>query len=182
MNGPWILCARIITGMGTGVFNGILPVWSAETSHKDVRGFFVSFEFTLNYVGLITAYWLEYGVSFVGDGTGSFRWRFPLAFQIVPMLVLMVVILFMPESPRWLVKAGRIAEAQAVLGRLRGGGDALDPRAQQEYQDICAAVELERNTAFRHRYISMLAGRNSGKLHLGRRVQLSLWLLFLQAW
>ena len=168
--------------MGTGVFNGILPVWSAETSHKDVRGFFVSFEFTLNYVGLITAYWLEYGVSFVGDGTGSFRWRFPLAFQIIPMLVLMVLIIFMPESPRWLVKAGRVTEAQTILGRLRGSGDALDPRAQQEYQDICAAVELERNQAFNHGYISMLTGRNSGKLHLGRRVQLSLWLLFLQAW
>jgi len=65
------------------IFNGILPVWSAETSHKDTRGFFVSFEFTLNYVRLITAYWLEYGVSFVNGGLGGFRWRFPLAFQIM---------------------------------------------------------------------------------------------------
>lgn len=65
--------------METGIFNGILPVWSAESSHKDTRGFVVSFEFTLSYVGLITTYWMEYGVSFVDNGTGSFRWRFPLA-------------------------------------------------------------------------------------------------------
>ncbi len=84
MNSPWILCARIFTGMGTGVFNGSSPYGQPRrVIHKDTRGFFVSFEFTLNYVGLITAYWLEYGVSFIGDGTGSFRWRSPLAFQIV---------------------------------------------------------------------------------------------------
>jgi MFS family permease len=83
MNAPWILCARIITGIGTGVFNAILPVWSAETSHKDHRGFFISFQFSINYLGLVTAYWLEYGISFVDGGLSSFRWRFPLAFQIV---------------------------------------------------------------------------------------------------
>jgi len=181
-NTPWILCARIVTGMGTGIFNGVLPVWSAETSHKNHRGFFVSFEFTLNYVGLITAYWLEYGVSFVDGGNTSFRWRFPLAFQIVPLFALVALLFFMPESPRWLVKVGRFEEAKIILGRLRGEGDPLHPEAVGEFEDIHGAVELERETGRRFNYWTMLTGRGSGKLHLERRVQLSLWLLFLQAW
>lgn len=99
-----------------------------------------------------------------------------------PMVVLFFMILIMPESPRWLVKAGRIDEARVILGRLRGGGDPQDPRALEELQDIMGAVELERQTSSHNDYISMFIGRGSGKLHLGRRVQLSLWLLFLQAW
>ena len=181
-NVPWILCARIVTGMGTGIFNGILPVWSAETSHPDIRGALIAFEFSLNYIGIITAYWLEYGLGFVQGGTTSFRWRFPLAFQLVPAVLLIFVILFLPESPRWLVKAGREEDATIILARLRSDGDVTHPLVLAELASIKAAVQLERKTAFSNSYFNMVTGRGSGKLHIGRRVQLATWLLFLQAW
>lgn len=121
------------------------------------------------------------GTSFYGDGTGSsqFVWRFPIAFQIVPLLFLSAVIWIMPESPRWLIKEGREEEGRYILGRLRGEHDGL---AEAEFQDIRNIVELERKTATAHSYWSMFWGLGSGKLHTGRRVQLVIWLQILQEW
>nr|POF15593.1 sugar transporter stl1 [Quercus suber] len=82
----WMFCARVFTGIGTGILNAVTPVWATETASHTSRGAFVSIEFTLNIFGVVVAYWLEYGTSFYGDGTSGFIWRFPIAFQIVPLI------------------------------------------------------------------------------------------------
>ena len=68
-------CARIINGIGTGFLNVIVPVWSAEVAHHRSRGAVIAFEFTLNILGVVIAYWLEFGLSFVGNGDTQIRWR-----------------------------------------------------------------------------------------------------------
>ena len=181
-NFKWMMCARVFNGIGTGILNAITPVWATETAEHTSRGKFVATEFTLNIFGVVVAYWLEYGTSFYSDPLSSFIWRFPIAFQIVPLLFLFAIIWFMPESPRWLVKAGREDEARYILGRLRGEtGDDVD-KAEAEFQDIRNVVELERKTAKQHSYIRMFFGIGSGKLHIGRRVQLVIWLQIMQEW
>lgn len=128
------------------------------------------------------AYWLEFGLSFIDNGESEIRWRFPIAFQIIPLLVLFGICWFFPESPRWLAKAGRDEEARYILRRLRGseGDDAV--RAEAEFQDIKNIVIHERQTARSNTYFSMLFGVGSGKLHTGRRVQLVIWLQIMQEW
>ena len=68
-------CARIINGIGTGYLNAIVPVWSAEVATHTSRGAFIASEFTLNIFGVVVAYWLEFGLGFIGDGTSQVRWR-----------------------------------------------------------------------------------------------------------
>ncbi|KAL9028884.1 MAG: hypothetical protein Q9196_002805 [Gyalolechia fulgens] len=180
--------ARLVNGIGTGMLNVIVPVWATETASHTSRGQFVAIEFTLNIFGVVVAYWLGFGCSFLDDGYSPFVWRFPIAFQIIPLIFLFAIVWFFPESPRWLVKVGREAEARYILGRLRGEDDY--GLAEAEFQDIRNVAELEKKSGKLNSYFHMLwdampkrlGGGTSGNLHIGRRVQLVIWLQILQEW
>jgi MFS family permease len=196
------LTARLINGWGTGVLNAIVPVWATETAEHTSRGQFIAIEFTLNIFGVVVAYWLELyvsavptteqladehaincsGLSFIDGGLSPIRWRFPIAFQILPLLVLLGSVWFFPESPRWLVKQGRSEEARYILGKLRGEDGADQGRAEAELREIEAVAEMERSDAIPTSYTSMLLGSKKNNLHIGRRVQLVIWLQILQEW
>ncbi|KAI4270892.1 MAG: hypothetical protein LQ337_006399 [Flavoplaca oasis] len=182
MNHNWMICARLINGFGTGILNAIVPVWATETAEHTSRGQFVAIEFTLNIFGVAVAYWIEYGCSFYQNGESAFVWRSPIAFQIIPLLVLFSAVWFFPESPRWLCKAGREDESRYVLERLREDGIESTGKAEAEFQDVRNIVELERKNAKSQNYLYMLFGYKSGKLHTGRRVQLVIWLQIMQEW
>ena len=179
-----MICARIVNGFGTGILNAIAPVWATETAQHTSRGRFVSIQFSVNIFGIFVAYWLEYGLSFIKGGVTALRWRFPIAFQLIPLVVLLSVVWFFPESPRWLVKVGREEEAKYVLKRLRGvGTDPADEgRAEAEFEDIHNVADYEKKTTQGSSYLSMLTGRGSGNLHIGRRVRLVVFLQIMQKW
>lgn len=159
-----------------------MPVWATETAEHTSRGQFIAIEFTLNIFGVVVAYWLEFGLSYVDNGNSSIVWRFPIAFQIIPLLVLFASVWFFPESPRWLVKVGRDEEAQFILRRLRGSDAAGLEQAKAEYHDIANINALESEESSKNSYLDMLFGIGSGELHTGRRVQLVIWLQIIQEW
>ncbi|KAK4120147.1 general substrate transporter [Parathielavia appendiculata] len=181
-NANWMICSRAVNGIGTGILNAIVPVWATETAEHTSRGQFIAIEFTLNIFGVVVAYWLEFGLSFIDGGSSAFRWRFPIAFQIIPLLMLLAAVWFFPESPRWLAKVDRDDEALFVLQRLRGTDATGLARAQAEYHDIRNVVALEREEANMNSYWRMFTGVGSGDLHVGRRVQLVIWLQIVQEW
>lgn len=81
------------------------------------------------------------------------------------------------------MKVGREDEARYILGRLRGDSNSEDIiRADSEFRDILNIAELEQSISHNHSYWAMLFGYKSGKLHLGRRVQLVIWLQIMQEW
>lgn len=91
------------------------------------------------------------------------------------MVLLVLGTLIIPESPRWLVKAGRTEEAFEIIAKLRGDGDPDHPDVKRETQEIVAVVEMEEE-AQSSSYLKMFFGIGSGDVHLGRRIQLAFWL------
>ncbi|KAI1292934.1 general substrate transporter [Xylaria venustula] len=178
MNHNWMIGARLVNGIGTGILNGIVPVWASEIAEYSARGTFIAMEFTLNIIfGVVVAYWLGFGLSFIDNGQSAFRWRFEVAFQLVPLLFVLALCFFFPESPRWLCKVGRGEEALYVLQRLRNSTE----QAEAGVADIHGNNKVE-ETSEGTSYYQMFFGLKSGHLHTGRRVQLCIWLQILQSW
>ncbi|OGM51174.1 hypothetical protein ABOM_000015 [Aspergillus bombycis] len=180
MNPTWMIVSRLINGIGTGILNATVPVYGSELADYESRGMFIAMEFTLNIVGVVVAYWLGYGLSYIDNGTSEIQWRFPIAFQIVMLLLLLIGCWFFPESPRWLCMMGYREEALYILKRLRRSEN--DHAALQEMREIEAIVELEKHSEGRMTYFHMLFGIGDGELHIARRVQLVIWLQILQSW
>jgi hypothetical protein len=95
---------------------------------------------TLNF-GIALVYWIDFAFS---SHEQSFAWRVPVILQcvfLIPMLLLLVLI---PESPRWLAAHDRPDEALTVLHRLRGGNDEdISYSTRKLHQEILKTVALE---------------------------------------
>ncbi|KXX73185.1 Sugar transporter STL1 [Madurella mycetomatis] len=109
------IIGRIITGLGNGANTSTVPTWQSETSKAHKRGKMVMIEGALITGGIMISYWIDLGLSFA---PGSVAWRFPLAFQLVFCIIILIFIPLLPESPRWLILKGREDEAKEVIAAL----------------------------------------------------------------
>ncbi|KAJ5629106.1 general substrate transporter [Penicillium lividum] len=112
---PQLVIGRFITGLGFGGVSATGPNWQSETTTPRLRGLVVMLQSTFLCSGLALAGWIEYGLSFV---EGSVTWRFPLAFPAFLCLISLCWAPVWPDSPRWLIKKGRIDEARDILAIL----------------------------------------------------------------
>ncbi|PCG99853.1 Major facilitator superfamily domain, general substrate transporter [Penicillium occitanis (nom. inval.)] len=118
-----LIVARVITGLGVGGFTAVIPMYISESSRAENRGRMVLLEGFFAIGGIALASWIEFGLYYVQENDVS--WRFPIAFQLIFAMIVTSCILFLPESPRWLVRKDRVEEAAAVLARLENtNGDS----------------------------------------------------------
>lgn len=131
--------ARVISGIGVGMATVIIPMYSAEMAPKQIRGQLGSmfqFFFTL---GVMTSYWVDYGVS-IHLGTTTQQWQIPIGLQLVPGGILGLGMLLTKESTRWLAKSGRSDEAMQSLIWVRGEDSA---EVREEFAEIVAGIREE---------------------------------------
>ncbi|CAG8898184.1 unnamed protein product [Penicillium egyptiacum] len=111
-----LIAGRVITGLGVGGFTATIPMYVSESSGAEARGRMVLLEGWFAIGGIVLATWLEFGLYYISDNSVS--WRFPIAFQGLFALVVVGCIMLLPDSPRWLARAGRLQEAAEVLARV----------------------------------------------------------------
>ncbi|KAJ3862946.1 general substrate transporter [Lentinula novae-zelandiae] len=135
-----IIVARIITGVGNGLNTSTVPAYHAECSPPHQRGSLIMIEGSLITLGIMISYWIDFAL-FWASGSSA-QWRVPIALQILFALVVVFALPILPESPRWLMKAGRPAEALAVISALEDKPHT-DSTVRTTFHAIKEAVALE---------------------------------------
>ncbi|KAL2355263.1 general substrate transporter [Cryomyces antarcticus] len=117
VNMAMILIGRIVSGWAVGLLSMAVPVYQSECAHPKMRGLIVGLTQQMIGVGFIVSTWVGYGCNHAPDSS-SVQWRFPLAFQALPSLLLLAGLVWLPESPRYLVERLRYDEGLRVLHKL----------------------------------------------------------------
>ncbi|KAJ4985756.1 sugar transporter [Stagonosporopsis vannaccii] len=110
-----LITGRIVTGVGNGMNSSTAPVYLTECAPPSYRGALLTLQGTVTILGVVIAYWIDYGTNF---SSTSFQWRFPLSFQAVFAMFLIIQIIGLPETPRWLIAHDRYEEARQVTAAL----------------------------------------------------------------
>ncbi|EMC98190.1 hypothetical protein BAUCODRAFT_23006 [Baudoinia panamericana UAMH 10762] len=138
VNSGMLIFARLFAGVGIGTLITCIPMYQAEVSTPESRGFMVSMHGIMFAVGYGLSSWIGFGVYFISasGSKSTFPWRFPLAFQAVPALIMLAGSPWLPYSPRWLMMKDRYEEAEAILKRLhaRKGEDNHQTAIKEFYQ------------------------------------------------
>ncbi|KAG9793248.1 Myo-inositol transporter FST1 [Exophiala dermatitidis] len=136
INFGMIVAARVILGMGLGLEGGTVPVYVAESVEKKYRGNLVSlYQFMIAFgevIGYVVA------AIFVNVPKGS--WRYMLGSSLVFSTIMLVGMIYMPESPRMLMHQGKRLEAFAVWKRIRG---LERPEARKEFFIMHHALDAQ---------------------------------------
>ena len=108
-------------------------------------------------------YYISFGASYTNN-TATFR--IPWAIQIVPALIMLVGLYFVPRSPRWLASQDRLEEALQVLADLHGNGDPTTPIVQAEFLEIKEAMQVS-SAMGRVQWGELVAPRNFQRISIG---------------
>src|SRR5919205_2806641 len=112
-----LILFRIVLGLAVGAAALTVPLYLSELAPTEIRGAITSLNQLMITVGILAAYLVNAALASSG------AWRVMLGAAVVPSLILLVGMLFMPETPRYLVSTGEEDDARNVLDRVRSDGE-----------------------------------------------------------
>lgn len=110
----YFIMMRFAAGIGVGMASMLCPMYIAEISPPKVRGRNVAINQLTVVLGILITNLCNY---FLAD-TGANAWRWMFGLGVVPSAIFLIGVIWLPESPRWLLKAGRKADAEKVLDKI----------------------------------------------------------------
>jgi MFS transporter, SP family, sugar:H+ symporter len=143
------VAARFAGGMAVGAASVLSPLYISEVAPANIRGRLTTVQQVMIITGLTAAFLVNYFLaqsagSSLGDVGGIPAWRWMYLAQAVPAVVFLVALFFIPESPRYLVSRGRVADARKVLERLFGTSEA-----ERKVGEIEASFSVDHRPSFR---------------------------------
>jgi sugar porter (SP) family MFS transporter len=145
----WFIAWRICGGVAIGMASNLSPMYIAEIAPAHIRGRLVALNQLTNVIGLLGAQIVNWLIAEkMPEGAtaemirmswnGQYAWRWMFTAVALPSAVFFLGSLFIPESPRWLVKNGNVERARMTLARIGG-----DEHAEAEVRDIQNTIAQE---------------------------------------
>ncbi|KAH9884709.1 general substrate transporter [Xylariomycetidae sp. FL2044] len=132
---------RVLIGLGQGIALTAGPIYIGEVSPPEIRGQIMTFWQMFYSVGSFIAYWIAYACNAHKETLGHWDWRMVVIFQMLVPLIVLILLPFQPESPRWWVKRhGNVDEARKALRRIR----ETEQDVEDEVLVIREAIEFEK--------------------------------------
>ncbi|MDN5217083.1 sugar porter family MFS transporter [Fulvivirgaceae bacterium BMA12] len=116
------ILARFLGGLGVGAASMLSPLYIAEVSPAEKRGRLVTLYQLAIVIGIILIYFINLRIAQSGDETWNIEtgWRLMLGSEVIPAMVFLLLLFFVPESPRWLVKQNADERAHYILEKVNG--------------------------------------------------------------
>ncbi|CCG83450.1 putative MFS sugar transporter [Taphrina deformans PYCC 5710] len=167
------ICGRTIQGLGVGFLSMTVPVIQTEIASMHKRGMMVGIEFTFNIIGYAISCWIDYAFYF--SLPSNISWQGPYFVQAGMAFVLVVLSIFVPETPRWLAANGFPDESLQTVANLHGNGNIKDKKVLLMYNEIMEAVNYESTlgsvswtemfTTYRRRTFQAMTGQMFAQLN-----------------
>ena len=142
-----LIAARFFLGIAIGVSSFAVPLYIAEISPARIRGILVSLFQLLITIGIMVSYFSDLAFALPEGAPGYAEcWRPMFSVGVIPALIMFTGMLFLPETPRWLISRGREAECRSVLARVE------DPALiEDEIATMKGEIALDRGNRVRWR-------------------------------
>ncbi|KAH7305947.1 general substrate transporter [Stachybotrys elegans] len=161
INPTMMILGRALSGASSGLVYPTAPVYLAELSAPENRGFLVGLKGLMNTFGFGISNWIGYGGSFA---VGDLQWRIPLATQAPPALLLAILCFFLPYSPRWLAQKERYDDAKKVMEYLHS--HRTSEFIEEEYKSMYDQIRLEQSQRNLNSFSSLFTRRYARRLLL----------------
>ncbi len=132
--------SRWIIGAGGGVTKVCAPALLHEIAHPRLRATLGASYYAFAYMGGVFAAWICFGGLYIPS---TWSWRFPTLFQFAGPLVVILILIDVPESPRYLIRKGQEDKAVAILAKHHANRRADDKLVLHEVAEIKAALAAE---------------------------------------
>jgi len=128
----FLAASRIILGIAIGISSFTVPLYISEISPTKIRGALVSSFQLMITIGILVSYFSDLGFA---DESNSESWRWMFYVGVFPAIILFIGMLFLPETPRFLIGKGKVEEGRKILAKIEGS-DAADIAVNKIQEEI----------------------------------------------
>lgn len=137
-----LIIYRIIGGIGVGIASMLSPMYIAEIAPANVRGKLVSLNQFAIIFGMLLVYFVNYAIAMndTEQWLNSIGWRYMFASELIPASLFFILLIFIPETPRYLIMTNKDSEAMSLLNKIQG-----EKEAKAEYDSVKLSLSNKNN-------------------------------------